>query len=127
MNLLERAVLATLPAIPRPLMRRLSARYIAGETIEEALAKLESLQGRGFPGVLDILGEDHGFHLDIFGHLLADIRDRPMTLTPGRKLAPVDVPWVAAMFEGVVPPWHREGQQDEDGTTKADNWYLNYA
>ena len=58
MNLLERAVLATLPAIPRPLMRRLSARYIAGETIEEALAKLESLQGRGFPGVLDILGED---------------------------------------------------------------------
>lgn len=58
MNVFERAVLSALPAIPRPLMRRLSARYIAGETIEEALAKLTQLQERGFPGVLDILGED---------------------------------------------------------------------
>ena len=58
MNLLERAVLSALPAIPRPLMRQLSARYIAGETIEEALDKLRGLQGRGYQGVLDILGED---------------------------------------------------------------------
>lgn len=57
-NLLERAVLSALPAIPRPLMRQLSARYIAGETIEEALDKLRGLQGRGYQGVLDILGED---------------------------------------------------------------------
>ena len=77
---------------------------------------------------MEILAEDHSFHLDILGHLLADIRERPMHLTPGRKLAPVDVPWVAAMFEGVVPPWHR--QQDkvaEDGSTKQGaNWFLNY-
>lgn len=57
-NLLERAVLSALPAIPRPLMRQLSARYIAGETIEEALDKLRGLQTRGYQGVLDILGED---------------------------------------------------------------------
>lgn len=58
MNVLERAVLSTLPAVPKPIMRRLSARYIAGERLDEAIAKLESLQARGFPGVLDILGED---------------------------------------------------------------------
>ena len=58
MNLLERAVLSALPAIPRPLMRQLSARYIAGETLEEALGKLRGLQARGFLGVLDSLGED---------------------------------------------------------------------
>jgi len=57
-NLLERAVLSALPAIPRPLMRQLSARYIAGETVEEALDKLRELQTLGFQGVLDILGED---------------------------------------------------------------------
>jgi proline dehydrogenase len=39
-------------------MRLLSARYIAGETIDEALAVLQSLQDRSYPGVIDILGED---------------------------------------------------------------------
>ena len=71
---------------------------------------------------LDVLAHDHGFHLDILGHLLADIRDRNMHLTPGRKLAPVDVPWVAAIFEGVVPPWRR----DEVSETVPNRWFLNY-
>ena len=45
-----------------------------------------------------------------------------MHLTPGRKLAPVDVPWIAAMFEGVVPPWRRESES-EDGPRR---WFINY-
>ena len=71
---------------------------------------------------MEVLAGDHSFHLDILGHLLADIRDRPMHLTPGRKLAPVEVPWVAAMFEGVVPPWRREAE----GETAPRNWFINY-
>lgn len=71
---------------------------------------------------MEVLAADHSFHLDILGHLLADIRDRPMHLTPGRKLAPVDVPWVAAMFEGIVPPWRREIEQ-EGGPKR---WFINY-
>lgn len=39
-------------------MRRLSARYIAGERLEEALEALEGLARRGHPGILDILGEN---------------------------------------------------------------------
>lgn len=58
MGLLEKAILASLPAIPRPIMRRLASRYIAGETLEEAVARLRQLAGDGYPGVLDILGED---------------------------------------------------------------------
>ncbi|MBL8859473.1 MAG: proline dehydrogenase family protein [Planctomycetes bacterium] len=38
-------------------MRRFASRYIAGETIEEALARLQGLNERGYPGILDILGE----------------------------------------------------------------------
>lgn len=53
----HKALLATLPYVPRPLMRRLADRYIAGETLEQALARLETLRRRGFPGVLDVLGE----------------------------------------------------------------------
>jgi proline dehydrogenase len=54
----EKLVLAGLPYIPRPIMRRLASRYIAGETLEEALAKLRELAGRGHPGILDVLGEN---------------------------------------------------------------------
>jgi len=39
-------------------MRRLSLRYIAGETLALALARLQALQAEGHPGVLDILGEE---------------------------------------------------------------------
>lgn len=57
MALLDRIVLSTLPWIPRPVMRRLASRYIAGEELGEALARLRELAGRGFPGILDVLGE----------------------------------------------------------------------
>lgn len=58
MTMVQKLVLASLPYIPRPLMRRLASRYIAGETLDEALAKLAELAGHGHPGILDILGEN---------------------------------------------------------------------
>src|SRR5689334_21790818 len=57
MSVLTKAVVATLPYIPRPIMRRLAARYIAGERLEDALLRLDALARRGFPGILDVLGE----------------------------------------------------------------------
>ncbi len=56
--LLHRLVMNAMPLVPTSVMRRIAARYIAGETLEEALAKLEELRGRGFSGILDLLGED---------------------------------------------------------------------
>jgi proline dehydrogenase len=58
MGPLDRAALAALPHLPRWLMRRLAARYIAGEELTQALARLAGLHARGFKGILDILGED---------------------------------------------------------------------
>lgn len=57
-SLLERLVLGALPLVPTPLMRRFSARYIAGEELSEALDKLAELADRGHPGIVDILGEN---------------------------------------------------------------------
>jgi proline dehydrogenase len=57
MALLDKMVLASLPWIPRPLMRRLASRYIAGEELSDALSKLAELARGGHPGILDILGE----------------------------------------------------------------------
>jgi proline dehydrogenase len=58
MGLFERAVLATLPYVPTPVMRRLASRYIAGERLEDALARIAGLQAAGHPSIIDVLGED---------------------------------------------------------------------
>lgn len=95
---------------------------IAERVIEFHRRSAQHLEDRYLRKFVGILADDHSFHLDILGHLLADIRDRPMHLTPGRKLAPVEVPWVAALFEGVVPPWLREVEHEESPR----RWFLNY-
>jgi proline dehydrogenase len=58
MGFLDRAALATLPVLPRWLMRRLASRYIAGEELGDALRVLDALRARGFTGIIDVLGED---------------------------------------------------------------------
>jgi proline dehydrogenase len=54
----EKTVLALLPHVPKFALRRVASRYIAGETLESALAKLHELAARGHAGIIDILGED---------------------------------------------------------------------
>lgn len=58
MSILASAVLGVLPHVPKPVMRVFARNYIAGETLPEALAKLEELARAGHGGILDILGED---------------------------------------------------------------------
>jgi len=58
MSILTKPVLAILPHIPKPIMRRLAARYIAGEELSDAMARLRALAQRGHPGILDVLGEN---------------------------------------------------------------------
>lgn len=63
MTLLDRAIATTLPAVPKPIVRRVANRYIAGETVDEALRVVASLNERGIRATLDILGE-HIHNLD---------------------------------------------------------------
>ncbi len=58
MGALDRIAISTLSLMPNGLMRKLSSRYIAGETLDQALERLETLTRQGFRGALDILGED---------------------------------------------------------------------
>jgi proline dehydrogenase len=58
MHLLNRLVVATLPAVPRPVVRYFAGRYIAGETLEEAVACVQQLNVEGVCATLDVLGED---------------------------------------------------------------------
>jgi len=62
-TLLDRAIARTLPAVPKGIVRRVANRYIAGETIDDALRVVSGLNQRGIRATLDILGE-HIHNLD---------------------------------------------------------------
>jgi proline dehydrogenase len=54
---LNRLIVKTLPLVPKPLVRRVSSRYIAGDNIADAVRVVRSLNERGMMATLDILGE----------------------------------------------------------------------
>jgi proline dehydrogenase len=53
----DRAIAATLPLVPRPVVRHFADRYMAGETLEEAVAAVRRLNHRGVMATVDVLGE----------------------------------------------------------------------
>jgi proline dehydrogenase len=58
MSLLDRAIVRTLPAVPRPVVRRLSARYIAGPELRDAVRVVRQLNAAGKMATLAVLGEE---------------------------------------------------------------------
>ena len=56
--LLDRAIVRVLPAFPRPVVRRLSARYIAGPELADAVTVVRRLNEGGKKATLDVLGEE---------------------------------------------------------------------
>jgi proline dehydrogenase len=57
-SLLDRTIVRTLPAVPRPVVRRLSARYIAGPELRDAVRTVRELNAQGKMATLDVLGEE---------------------------------------------------------------------
>ncbi len=58
MSLIDRALVRMLPAVPRPVVKQLSARYIAGPALEDALRVVGALNERGRTATIDVLGEE---------------------------------------------------------------------
>ena len=58
MNPLHQLIVRTLPLVPRSVVRQIASRYVAGETLDDALATVRSLNGEGCMATLDVLGED---------------------------------------------------------------------
>jgi proline dehydrogenase len=57
-TILDRAIVRALPAVPRPVVKRLSRRYIAGTTLTEACDVVRELNAQGKEATLDVLGEE---------------------------------------------------------------------
>jgi proline dehydrogenase len=58
LSLLDKTIVRLLPAVPRPVVRRLSARYIAGPELADARRVVAALNAEGKLATVDVLGEE---------------------------------------------------------------------
>ncbi len=58
MALLDRAIVRLLPAVPKSVVRRLSSRYIAGPSLDDAIRVVQRLNAKGKLATVDVLGEE---------------------------------------------------------------------
>jgi proline dehydrogenase len=56
--LLDRALVRVLPAVPKPVVRKISERYIAGTELEDACRVVKQLNDGGKMATVDVLGEE---------------------------------------------------------------------
>ena len=79
MALLDRAIVRLLPAVPRPIVQKLSERYIAGPELKDARAAVRRLNAEGKLATIDVLGEeitseeDAAAIVDAYQDVFADI------------------------------------------------------
>jgi proline dehydrogenase len=64
LGVLDRAIAESVPLIPRPIVRRISRRYIAGDTLDEAVETVRDLNKQGCVATIDVLGESTGSKAD---------------------------------------------------------------
>jgi len=58
MSLIDRVLVTTLPFVPKPIVRRFSRRYVAGDSLDEAIRAVRDLNAAGACTTIDVLGED---------------------------------------------------------------------
>ena len=58
MAIFDRAIVRLLPAVPRPVVQKLSERYIAGPELKDARETVRRLNAEGKTATIDVLGEE---------------------------------------------------------------------
>ncbi|CAN5232082.1 proline dehydrogenase family protein [soil metagenome] len=58
MAIFDRAIVRLLPAVPRPVVQKLSGRYIAGPELRDARETVRRLNAEGKSATIDVLGEE---------------------------------------------------------------------
>ena len=57
MNLFNKLIAVSLPIVPKAIVRKVSARYIAGDTLADAVRVVRGLNSEGAMATVDVLGE----------------------------------------------------------------------
>ena len=58
MSAFNRVLVTTLPAVPKPIVGRVASRYVAGETLDDAVRVIRALNQEGAMATVDVLGEE---------------------------------------------------------------------
>lgn len=58
MSTFNRLLVTGLPAVPKPIVGRVASRYVAGETLADAVRVVRSLNQQGAMATVDVLGEE---------------------------------------------------------------------
>ncbi len=58
MSLFDTLVKHGMPLVPRPIVGRVAQRYVAGETMDDAVTTLRAMNDEGAMGTVDVLGEE---------------------------------------------------------------------
>jgi proline dehydrogenase len=69
MGIVDRAIANSVPVIPRPIVKKISGRYIAGDTMDEAVKTVRELNREGCVATIDLLGESTESKADAAGKL----------------------------------------------------------
>lgn len=57
MGIVDKVIAGSVPAVPKPIVRKISSRYIAGENLDGAIETVRELNAENCAGTLDVLGE----------------------------------------------------------------------
>jgi proline dehydrogenase len=69
MGIIDRAVANSVSIIPRPIVRKIAGRYMAGEKLDDAIGTIQSLNEEGCAATVDVLGESTGSERDAAKYL----------------------------------------------------------
>jgi proline dehydrogenase len=58
MGLFSRTVVTTLPLVPKAVVGKVASRYVAGESLDDAVATIRGLNAEGAMATVDVLGEE---------------------------------------------------------------------
>ena len=112
LGVFDRAVATVLPAVPRSLVRRVSAPYIAGPTLEDARRTVVALNAAGKRATVDVLGEevhnaaesrgDRGGLRDVLAAITADGLDANISVKLTGLGLKVDLDLCRSLLEALV-------------------------
>ena len=57
MSVVDKVIASSVKVVPRPIVKKISSRYIAGERLEDAVATIRELNKEGCVATVDVLGE----------------------------------------------------------------------
>jgi proline dehydrogenase len=137
MNVLNKLIVSTLPAVPRPIVRQFANRYIAGENIDDAVHTVQRLNKQGAMATVDVLGEDiteraeataaRDAILDVLVHIRSNSLDSNISVKPTQLGLSLDKTFCLDNFRNILERAKEKNDfiridMEDSSTTDATIW-----